>query len=80
MQHNFNRFLGAVTSLPAILPAYHRSLRDHEQMVDALRSHGVSFEHSQQIASRWVAQEWLEEDGWDAYWEDLCEAEVDRWD
>jgi hypothetical protein len=49
-------------------------------MVDALRTHDISFEHSQQILSRWVAQQWLEEDGWDATWEDLCEAEVERWD
>jgi hypothetical protein len=49
-------------------------------MVETLRPHSISFEDSRALLARWVAQEWLEEDGWEARWEDLCAVEVDGWD
>ncbi len=51
----------------------------HIEIVDILRSHSVSFEASRDAIARWVAQAHLEEGGWDAQWEDLCEAEIERW-
>jgi hypothetical protein len=57
-----------VTSLSTISS----SLRDHEQMMDALRSHDVSIKHSQQVLAHWMVQHWLK-DGWYAAWEDHCE-------
>ena len=52
----------------------------HIEIVNSLRSHSVSFEESRESLSRWIAQPWLEEDGWEVKWEDLCEIEVERWD
>lgn len=66
--------------MPAILIPYHRSLEMHVELVDVLRSHSVLFEVSREAISKWVAQPYLEEGSWDAQWEDLCEAEIDRWD
>ena len=51
----------------------------HKDIVDQLRSHTVTFEASRDALSRWVAEPFLEDGGWDNYWEDLCEAEIDRW-
>jgi hypothetical protein len=68
------------TEMPSILPPYHRSLQDYEDMIERLRPHSVTFEEARAVMARWVAQEWLEEDGWEAKWEDLCDAEVDGWD
>lgn len=51
----------------------------HEELVDSLRDHDLSFEDSRRILSNWVNQHHLVEDGWIAYWEDLCEVEVERW-
>ena len=48
-------------------------------MVATLRPHSVTFEISRDVIGEWAAQEWLEDDGWDEKWEDLCEVEVDRW-
>ncbi|KAA1474887.1 hypothetical protein DENSPDRAFT_394263 [Dentipellis sp. KUC8613] len=69
-----------VTRIPDILHPYHRSLRLHGELVNSLRSHSVSFEVSRDAMARWVEQPWLEEDGWDGKWEDLCSAEIERWD
>ena len=69
-----------VNSISDILAPYHRSLNMHIKIVDSLRSHSVSFDESRESLSRWIAQPWLEEDGWEAKWEDLCEIEVERWD
>lgn len=69
-----------VNSVSDILGPYHRSLNMHIEIVDSLRSHSVSFDESREALSRWIAQPWLEEDGWEAKWEDLCEIEVERWD
>jgi hypothetical protein len=52
----------------------------HIDLVNTLRSHSVTFEVSREVMSKWVAQPWLEDSGWDAKWEDICEAEVERWD
>ena len=52
----------------------------HIELVDLLRSHTVSFETSRDALAKWVTQPHLEEGSWDAQWEDLCEAEIDRWD
>jgi hypothetical protein len=79
-RHIHSYSLSAVTRIPALLPPYHRSLRDYENMVETLRPHSISFEDSRALLARWVAQEWLEEDGWEARWEDLCAVEVDGWD
>jgi len=68
-----------VTTIPQIIRAYHRSYHMHLGIVEALRPHSVSFETSRQEINRWVAQPYLEETSWDAEWEDLCQAEVDRW-
>jgi len=67
------------SSVPDILTPYHRSLRMHADIVDLLRPHSASFEASRNALTQWVAEPFLEEEGWDNYWEDLCEAEIDRW-
>lgn len=51
----------------------------HIQIVQQLRSHSVSFEVSREAINNWVAQPHLEEGSWEAQWEDLCAAEIDRW-
>jgi hypothetical protein len=66
-------------SIPAILVPYHRSLEMHKDIVETLRSHSVSFETSREALANWVAQPHLEEGGWEAQWEDLCEIEIERW-
>lgn len=71
--------LTSVTRVPEILKPYHRSLALHIQLVDALRKHSIPFEKSREIINKWVEQPWLESAGWDAVWEDICEAEVERW-
>jgi hypothetical protein len=68
-----------VTSIPELLRPYHRSLNMHIEIVDLLRCHSVSFDASRDALSKWLAQPWLEEDGWEARWEDLCAVEVHRW-
>jgi hypothetical protein len=69
-----------VTYIPAILKAYNRSLNDAVKIVDTLRPHSASFDDSRRAISEWAEQRWLEEEGWHARWEDLCEVEVERWD
>ncbi|KAF7338654.1 hypothetical protein MVEN_02091900 [Mycena venus] len=69
-----------VTTIPGVLVPYHRSLATHSELVDILRSHSVSFEDARDALAKWAEQPWLEDDGWDAVWEDLCAAEVERWD
>ena len=63
-----------------ILWPYWRSLELHVELLDTLRTHDVSFETPRKAANAWVEQPCLEDDSWDAKWEDLCEVEVDRWD
>ncbi|KAJ7043229.1 hypothetical protein C8F04DRAFT_1207694 [Mycena alexandri] len=69
-----------VSSIPALLIPYHRSLDTHLALVGVLRSHSVSFEDARDALAKWAEQTWLEDDGWEAAWEDLCAAEVERWD
>ncbi|KAF8213717.1 hypothetical protein K438DRAFT_1565385 [Mycena galopus ATCC 62051] len=69
-----------VSSIPTLLTPYHRSLHTHLELVDILRSHSVSFEDARDALAKWAEQPWLEDDGWEAVWEDLCFAEVERWD
>ena len=69
----------AASSIPEILMPYHRSLEMHTELVQSLRSHSTAFEASRVAIAQWVAQPYLEEGSWDATWEDLCEAEVERW-
>ncbi|KAF9239667.1 hypothetical protein BU15DRAFT_46579 [Melanogaster broomeanus] len=69
-----------VTSLADITAPYYRSLNLITELIDTLRSHSVTFEASRDAISQWVAQPYLEEDGWDAKWEDLCAVEIERWD
>lgn len=72
--------LWPVTSISDILWPYRRSLEQHIGLLDALRSHNVSFEASRKVANTWVEQPHLEDEGWDIRWEPLCEVEIDRWD
>lgn len=69
-----------VSAIPSLLTPYHRSLDTHLALVDILRSHSVSFEDARDALAKWAEQPWLEDDGWEAVWEDLCAAEVERWD
>ncbi|KDQ10159.1 hypothetical protein BOTBODRAFT_164098 [Botryobasidium botryosum FD-172 SS1] len=69
-----------VTSLPALLPPYHRSLHLHKDLFEELRDYDSPFEASRAALSHWVGQPWLAEDGWTCAWEDLCAVEVDRWE
>ena len=71
--------LATVTEIPDLLVPYHRSLEEHADMIQRLRSHSLSFEESRLIVSEWAAQTDLEDEGWDARWNDLCAAEIDRW-
>ena len=68
-----------VTSIPALLVPYHRSLQAHVEIEGALRSHSISFEESRSLVSQWISQTHLETDEWVGEWEDLCSVEVDRW-
>ncbi|EIN07719.1 hypothetical protein PUNSTDRAFT_70364 [Punctularia strigosozonata HHB-11173 SS5] len=68
-----------VTSLSHLPKHYHRSFEMHVELVNSLRSHSTPFDVSREVIARWVAQPYLEEHSWDAEWEDLCEAEIDRW-
>ncbi|KAG7452854.1 uncharacterized protein BT62DRAFT_879574 [Guyanagaster necrorhizus] len=69
-----------VTSLPDILPTYHRELIIHMELVEVLRSHSISFDDSRNAITKWAEQLWIEVSGWEAKWEDVCAAEVDRWE
>ncbi|KAF7416022.1 hypothetical protein PC9H_006810 [Pleurotus ostreatus] len=69
-----------VVSIPSVLPAYNRSLHECKTIVNTLQSHAATFEVSRDAIARWVEQPWLEEFGWDANWEELCAAEVEKWD
>ncbi|KDR81446.1 hypothetical protein GALMADRAFT_89384 [Galerina marginata CBS 339.88] len=68
-----------VTRVPEILRPYHRSLALHIELVDKLRKHSIGFEKSREVINKWVEQPWLEGVGWADVWEDICEAEVERW-
>lgn len=69
-----------VTSVAGILVPYYRSLNMHIEVVDLLRSHSTPFDMARDALSRWSRQPWLEENGWEAQWENLCAVEVERWD
>ncbi|KII88725.1 hypothetical protein PLICRDRAFT_176275 [Plicaturopsis crispa FD-325 SS-3] len=69
-----------VSTIPDLLIPYHRSLHMHIALVDTLRPHNVSFQDSREAIAKWVDQPCLEENGWDARWEELCAVEVERWD
>ncbi|KAF8919670.1 hypothetical protein CPB85DRAFT_820811 [Mucidula mucida] len=69
-----------VSFIPEIIPIYHRELDTHVKLVDLLRKHSVSFEVSRNAVSGWSEQPWIEDNGWDAKWEDICAAEIERWD
>ncbi|KAK1224471.1 hypothetical protein PQX77_012645 [Marasmius sp. AFHP31] len=73
---SLNKF---VSSVPDILHPYHRSLNEHIALVNILRSHSIPFEDSRKAIAKWAEQAWFEDSSWDAQWEDLCAAEVDRW-
>lgn len=51
----------------------------HEELVQVLRSHDTTFEASRQALAQWAAQPYIEDHSWEAQWEDLCAAEIDRW-
>ncbi|KAI0797853.1 hypothetical protein C8Q75DRAFT_801766 [Abortiporus biennis] len=67
------------TEVPQILKPYNRSLKMHEDLVDILRSHSVTYDISRDAIAKWVSQPELEEGSWDAQWEDLCSVEIERW-
>lgn len=69
----------AVTSMPNLLPPYHRSLQAEVEIVDSLRSHSLSYEESRGLVAKWVSQPHLEADSWVTEWEDICEVEIGRW-
>lgn len=69
-----------VLSLGSITTPYHKSLVLLTDLTNQLRSHSVSFETSKDIINQWIEQPYLQEDGWHAQWEDLCEVEVEKWD
>ena len=68
-----------VTRIAELLPPYNRSLNIHIKLVDVLRSHSVTFEESRDAINKWVEQAELEDIGWKAAWEDICEVEVEHW-
>jgi len=68
-----------VTRIAELLPSYNRSLNIHIELVDTLRSHSVTFEDSRDAINKWVEQAQLEDAGWKAFWEDVCQVEVERW-
>ncbi|KAI0047959.1 hypothetical protein FA95DRAFT_1558488 [Auriscalpium vulgare] len=69
-----------VSSIASILRPYRRSLDLHTRLVDILRPHSVSFKDARSAIQQWVEEAPLEDENWDAKWEDLCIAEIDRWD
>ncbi|KAJ3533296.1 hypothetical protein NMY22_g7387 [Coprinellus aureogranulatus] len=69
-----------VTSIPAILIPYHRSLHLHRQLLDSVRSHSTPFEKAKEAVAKWAEQPYLVDDGWNNKWEALCDVEVERWD
>ncbi|KAG6331527.1 hypothetical protein ID866_7562 [Astraeus odoratus] len=69
-----------ILSLSNVTTPYHKSLVLLADLANQLRSHSISFETSRDIIRQWVEQPFLEEDGWDAQWEDLCAVEVEKWD
>ena len=71
--------IGLATELARLLPPYHRSLEMHVELLGSLRDHDITFEDSRRILSNWVAQPHLVDEGWAAYWEDLCSVEIERW-
>jgi hypothetical protein len=78
--HSKSNTASPVTTISDILWPYRRSLELHAELLDTLRSHDTSFETSRKIANTWLERPHLEEDSWDAKWEDLCEVEIGRWD
>lgn len=69
-----------VTSIADIVIPYHRSLNSNIEIITTLRNHSALFEESRDAVNKWIAQAWLQEDGWEAKWEDICDAEVERWE
>ncbi|KIY66464.1 hypothetical protein CYLTODRAFT_398643 [Cylindrobasidium torrendii FP15055 ss-10] len=69
-----------VNELSQLIPLYHRELNIHIALVARLRKHAMPFEEARRAVATWSEQRWLEDQGWEAKWEDLCEVEVDRWD
>lgn len=68
-----------VTSLPTLLPPYHRSLHAYVDLVETLRSHDLVFEDAKEALTAWAAQSDLKGVSWEECWEDLCKVEVERW-
>ncbi|PFH50048.1 hypothetical protein AMATHDRAFT_48188 [Amanita thiersii Skay4041] len=69
-----------VTSFSRVASPYYRSLTLLTELVDKLRSHSISFEESRKVIAMWVAQPWLEDEGWEAKWEDICAVEIECWE
>jgi len=68
-----------VDEIPALLLPYSRTLQHQIEVADDLRSHALGFEESRKLVVTWTSQSYLEADDWTNEWEDLCEAEIDRW-
>ncbi|VDC07117.1 unnamed protein product [Peniophora sp. CBMAI 1063] len=69
-----------VTEIPGLLAPHRRSLDEHAGLVEEVRSHDTPFAAAKEAVLRWAAPGTLEDEGWDARWEDLCDVEVDKWD
>ncbi|KZV64462.1 hypothetical protein PENSPDRAFT_757232 [Peniophora sp. CONT] len=69
-----------VTEISSLLPPHRRSLEEHAALVEEVRSHDTPFAAAREAVLRWAAPGILEDESWDARWEDLCDVEVDKWD
>ena len=69
-----------MTEISNILATHRRSLEEHAAIVEEVRSHDTPFAEAKEAVLRWAAPGVLEDEGWDARWEDLCDVEVDKWD
>ena len=65
--------------MPALLVPYHRSLNAQIFIADSLRSHSLPFEEARLLVTQWAAQAELTSNEWVATWEDLCAAEIEKW-
>lgn len=78
-QFKFTYLTPLATELPRILSSYQRELHELKDLVVRMRPHSTPFEQSRQMLAQWVAQPFSRIDSW-TEWEDLCAAEVERWD
>jgi len=68
-----------VNEIPALLQPYGHALQYQIDVAEDLRGHALNFEESRKLVVSWASQAHLEADDWTIDWEELCEAEIDRW-